>query len=185
MSIEPETKDWTWVLSRACAECGENVGELDVAGCVAKLRALAPQWVEALEGGSGDGAGDGPGPADLTQRPDSRTWSALEYAAHVRDALAVFAQRIELMLVEDSPTFADWDQDAAAVAGKYNEENPARVTAEVENAINASAEMLERLDPATHEREGLRSDGAPFTVTTLSQYFVHDVAHHLVDVKRQ
>ena len=32
-------------------------------------------------------------------------------------------------------------------------------------------------------RTGLRSDGSEFTVLTLGQYFLHDLAHHLVDVR--
>ena len=32
-------------------------------------------------------------------------------------------------------------------------------------------------------RTGLRSDGSEFTVLTLGQYFLHELAHHLVDVR--
>jgi hypothetical protein len=32
------------------------------------------------------------------------------------------------------------------------------------------------------DRRGLRSNGSQFTVLTLGQYFLHDLAHHLVDV---
>ena len=31
-------------------------------------------------------------------------------------------------------------------------------------------------------RTGTRSDGSVFTVESLGQYFLHDLAHHLVDV---
>lgn len=173
MDVEPETKDWTWVLTRRCPQCGENVGTLAVPEMVSKLRSLAPQWKRTA---------NAPGAA---LRPNPNTWSPLEYAAHVRDALAVFAERVELMLTRDSPTFPDWDQNAAALAGNYQAAEPNLVAVEVENAIEASALLLERLEPATYERRGLRSDGASFTVQTLAQYFVHDVAHHLDDAQRQ
>ena len=32
-------------------------------------------------------------------------------------------------------------------------------------------------------RRGRRSDGAAFTVETLGQYYAHDMAHHLWDVR--
>jgi hypothetical protein len=28
MSVEPDTKDWTWVLRQGCPECGAQVGRL-------------------------------------------------------------------------------------------------------------------------------------------------------------
>jgi len=171
MGIEPETKDWTWVLERPCPECGQNVSQLDIAQCAQILRELAPQWRTEIA------------QPQVALRPNDHTWSRLEYGAHVRDALAVFGERIDLMITLDSPTFPDWDQDAAAA--NYGAENPAQVASEVANAIEASADLLDNLDPETHARRGLRSDGAPFTVTSLAQYFVHDVAHHLVDVRAQ
>ena len=171
MGIEPESKDWTWVLSATCFECGANVGTYDIATCAQTLWELQPQWREEIQQ---------PG---VTNRVSRDTWSRLEYGAHVRDALAVFAERVELMLTQESPTFADWDQDAAAA--DYGSQDPRQVAAEVANAIGATAQMLEQLDEADYQRPGLRSDGAPFTVTTLSQYFVHDVIHHLADVRRQ
>lgn len=173
MGIEPESKDWTWVLNRQCPECGENVGTLSIAQMVEKLQSLAPQWRTEISQ---------PG---VAVQNDKNTWSRLQYAAHVRDGLAVFAERVNLMLTADSPTFPDWDQDAAAETGRYSELDPARTATEVAEAIVGAARLLENLDPATYARPGLRSDGAPFTVQTLSQYFTHDVAHHLMDVRRQ
>lgn len=173
MSIEPETKDWTWVLRQECSECGEDVGQLSLADAIERLRELQEPWRVELEQ---------PG---LATRPNDRTWSRLEYACHVRDALAVFRGRVELMLQRDEPTFSDWDQDAAAEAGNYNEADPTKAADEVRAAIDATIEMLSELGPDVIDRRGLRSDGAAFTVLSLTQYFVHDVAHHLVDVRRQ
>jgi hypothetical protein len=34
-------------------------------------------------------------------------------------------------------------------------------------------------------RTGVRSNGSRFTVLTLGQYMLHDLAHHLVDVGAQ
>src|SRR5699024_7004056 len=96
------------------------------------LRELQPQWREEIQQ---------PGVAN---RVSHGAWSRLEYGAHVRDALAVFAERVELMLTLDSPTFADWDQDAAAA--NYGSQDPRQVAAEVANAIGATAQMLEQLD---------------------------------------
>ena len=173
MSIEPETKDWTWVLRKECSECGEDVGQLSLADAINRLRELQDPWRVELE------------QSGLAVRPNDHTWSRLEYARHMRDALAVFRGRVELMLQHDEPTFSDWDQDAAAEVGNYNAADPTKAAGEVRAAIDVTIEMLSELGPDVIDRVGLRSDGAAFTVLSLTQYFVHDAAHHLVDLHRQ
>ena len=89
------------------------------------------------------------------------------------------------MLVEDVPTFANWDQDETAIEDSYAEQDPEVVADEVEAAALALVARLRSLEPEQLERRGLRSDGSEFTVATLSQYLLHDVIHHLWDVTGQ
>lgn len=170
MPIEPDTKDWTWVLERPCPECGTDAAVHSPLTVPHVLREAAVRWQAVLER-----------PAPAT-RPDETTWSPLEYAAHVRDVCGVFVERLALMLTQDHATFADWDQDAAAVAGAYGEQDPQEVAAELTAAATAAAEAFGAVPREQWERSGLRSNGSPFTVRTLSQYFCHDVLHHLHDV---
>lgn len=104
MPITPDTKDWTWVLERPCAECGFSAAGLDYDDIPALVRQNAAAWGPVLARG------------DVAARPDDATWSALEYAAHVRDVFRIFRTRLSLMLSTDDPAFANWDQDATAVA---------------------------------------------------------------------
>lgn len=49
-ALEPDSKDWTWVLTRACAECGFDpaaVHHTEVAGMIRDDAAL---WVPRLHG---------------------------------------------------------------------------------------------------------------------------------------
>jgi hypothetical protein len=127
MAISRDTKDWTWVIERRCAECGFAASELrptDVAGL---LRESAAAWPAVLER------------ADVRQRPNDFTWSPLEYAAHVRDVLRLYRARLALMLETDDPLYENWDQDATAVAGRYNEQDPAVVGAELQFAASVAA----------------------------------------------
>src|SRR5690606_31453299 len=117
-----------------------------------------------------------------TSRTGRTTWSPLEYAAHVRDVCAVCRGRLALLLAEENPTFADWDQDAAAVAGRYGEKDPADVADELAARAGAVGEAFGAVPRDRWERSGLRSNGSRFTVRTLAQYFLHDVLHHLHDV---
>ncbi|PYF99096.1 DinB superfamily protein [Georgenia satyanarayanai] len=170
MAIDPDTKDWTWVLQRPCPECGTEAAAHTPATTAQVLEDAVVRWEAVLRR------------PDVARRPDGSTWSPLEYAAHVRDVCGVFRERLHLILTEDDPTFPNWDQDAAAVAGRYGEQEPAAVAEEL--AVNARAvgADFDAVPQDRWERSGLRSNGSPFTVRTLSQYFLHDVLHHLHDV---
>ena len=75
--------------------------------------------------------------------PTSHVWSPLEYACHVRDVFRICDGRLALMLTEDDPTFANWDQDATAVDDAYGEQDPATVAAEL---VDAASELADRFD---------------------------------------
>src|SRR6185436_8092486 len=119
MGIEPDTKDWTWVLEQRCAECGfdaaafprESVGDL--------IRTNAAAWPAILKR------------PDVSERPGS-AWSPLEYACHVRDVFRIYDYRLGLMLDGDDPHYPNWDQDESAMAERYNEQDPEQVAAELQ-----------------------------------------------------
>ena len=59
------------------------------------------------------------------------------------------------------------------------------VADELESAAEAFVARLASVDSAQLGRKGRRSNGSEFTVASLSQYFLHDVVHHLWDVTGQ
>jgi hypothetical protein len=119
---------------------------------------------------------------DVAERPDEDTWSALEYACHVRDVFSLFDQRLNLMLDTDNARFENWDQDRTAVEKDYANADPAVVSAELTAEGQQIAESFAGVREADWGRKGLRSNGSEFTVLTLAKYFLHDVVHHLHDV---
>ena len=167
--IEPDTKDWTWVLERPCPECGFDASACPPEAVAGLVRGNAEAWRRLLDDG-----------AIRPGRPDDATWSPLEYACHVRDVYRRYRDRIELMLARDDPSFPNWDQDASAVDDRYDEQDPARVVAELQAAAEALAARLDGV--AEWDRPGRRSDGASFTVATIARYMVHDPIHHHWDV---
>ena len=170
MAIEPETKDWTWVLERACPECGFDANSVSVENAPALIRDNAARWPAVLER------------PDCRERPRHDRWSPLEYACHVRDVFRLFDSRLHLMLDDDDPTFANWDQDETAVADRYGEQDPTTVAAELVVAADTLSQSFEGITAEQRERPGRRSDGARFTVETFARYLVHDPVHHLWDV---
>jgi hypothetical protein len=172
MAIVPDTKNWTWVLDETCSDCGYDGPATEFREVPRLVRENAAAWPAALAA------------PDAAVRPDDRTWSALEYGAHVRDVFRVFDERLALMLREEAPAFANWDQDATAVADRYSEQQPAAVAAELVAAAEVVAARFEVVADEQLGRTGLRSDGSAFTVESLARYFVHDPVHHLHDVRR-
>lgn len=166
----PDEKDWTWVVERTCTECGYDAAAVASGDIADRVLTLTAPWLERLAS------------ADVGVRPAATTWSPLEYGCHVRDVCRVFTERTTLMLTEDSPTFANWDQDIAAVDGAYHQQDPAAVGRELAAAARAWAELHRSVPEDAWDRPGLRGNGAAFTVTTLGRYGLHDLAHHLVDV---
>ena len=170
VAIVPDTKDWTWVLREPCAECGLTAADVPPADVAARVRAAVPRWRAVLAR------------PDARDRPDESTWSPLEYACHVRDVCHVFDERLVLMLERDDPLFDNWDQDATAVEERYREQDPAQVADELASEAETIAGRFAAVRPDQADRAGRRSNGSVFTVTTLAQYFLHDLVHHEQDV---
>lgn len=170
MAIVPDDKSWTWVLERACPECGFDAPAFPREQVGAMVRANAAAWVEVLAR-----------PDAATRVRDDR-WSALEYACHVRDVLRIYDGRLDRMLTEDGPRYENWDQDATAVADRYGEQDPAVVAAEIAAVAPVLADRFDAVVGEQWQRTGYRSDGAAFTIESFARYFVHDPIHHLWDV---
>lgn len=169
-TIVPDDKDWTWVLHQPCPDCAFDAEVLDVSATGDAVRALASAFTDRLASPS------------VRVRPTMSQWSTLEYACHVRDVFELFDERLHLMLDEDDPLFANWDQDVTAVEQRYAEQDPTRVGDELTVAAQAIARSFDAIEPDQWHRVGRRSDGARFTVDSFARYFLHDPVHHLWDI---
>jgi len=172
MPIEPDSKDWTWVVERRCPECGFDAPALARDQIAVLVRSNAQSWLAILAE-----------PAELLRRRvgDNR-WSPLEYSCHVRDVFRIYQGRLDLMLTEDYPTYPNWDQDRTAVEDRYNDQDPLVVASELAAAADGLAATFQSVNGATWDRRGSRSDGARFTVDRFGRYMIHDPIHHLHDV---
>ena len=171
MTLVPDDKDWTWVLERPCEECGFDAGAVAATAVAAMLRDSRDRWTTTLTTR-----------ADVRDRPRPDTWSPLEYGCHVRDVVVIYTTRIRRMLDEDGPHYDNWDQDQTALTSNYAGQDPAAVADELIRASDELASLFDDVAASQWARTGFRSDGAAFTVDTISRYFIHDLVHHLHDV---
>jgi len=168
---EADDKDWTWVLERPCPDCGADVGGLSMAEVAELNRSTAASFADVLTNRS-----------DVRDRPAPETWSPLEYGCHVRDVFNLFAERLDLMLNEDDPMFANWNPNITQEAERYDLQDPKTVAGQLVTSANAIADRFDNLTADQLQRVGRRSDGASFTVETFARYEIHDPVHHLWDV---
>jgi hypothetical protein len=168
--IEPDNKDWTWVIVQRCPECGFDGSTERHTDVAARIVADAGEWPRRL------------GAVDVTVRPLPAVWSVLEYGCHVRDVHRIFNDRVGLMLSHDDPRFPNWDQDATAIRDDYGSQDPATVASELVDAARAVADTYERVPPDGWARRGLRSNGSEFTIASIAVYHLHDIVHHAHDV---
>jgi hypothetical protein len=173
VNIPPDTKDWTWVLSEPCPECGFDASSPAREDLAALVIEVSDGWQRAMT--------DRP---DVRARPAPTVWSPLEYACHVRDVFALATYRVGLMIDEFDPLFANWDQDATAISDDYGSQDAGTVVADLTARAEEFSGALDRVDDDQWDRRGRRSDGAVFTVESFGRYLLHDPIHHLTDVTR-
>ena len=162
-----------------CRECGFSDESVTVADAVVALQKFGRRYraplTRFLPGENGD--------ALLRQRPQPGVWSALEYAAHVRDVFGWYDERVRRSLVEDRPQFDGPDPDDVAEAERYNEQDPVAVADE----LTASAERLAGTFEAVPEQALGRvhvRNGQERSVLFTARRAVHEGNHHLLDIGR-
>jgi hypothetical protein len=167
--------DWTKVQQEPCPECGFDPNKVLVSDLARAIQADGVTWSEWLIEAVDDPA------IDLRSRPGSGVWSPLEYASHVRDVDALFAERITRMLNEDNPELGWWDHEVAAVEERYNAQEAADVaTALTDNAMEL-ARVLTTVPADGWRRTATRRADESFTVAGLARFALHESSHHRKD----
>ena len=168
LSLDPARPLKPWVMGIAVNRCRTWLTQ----------RTRRPEPVDYLHD-----VAPGP-PADDAAELAAEIKAALgELRLEYRSVFVLFHERLDRMLTEDAPAFANWDQDVTAVERRYDLADPAEVAREL---VATGAVIADRFDAVAGdqwERTGTRSDGATFTVESFARYFLHDPVHHVHDVR--
>ena len=162
----------------SCPECGLDYESMPAAEAIAAIRGLPRRYrapLTRLLPGEDDSV--------LRARPEPETWSALEYAAHVRDVLRWYDGWVRQILAEDRPTLEGMAPDEAVVADRYNEQDPVAVADELAANAEALATTLEGVPEDAWERVGRRR-GEERSITLHARRAAHEGSHHLLDIGR-
>src|SRR5688500_6316930 len=108
-----------------CEECGFDATRLTTADATTALRSFGRRWTETFKDVHVD---------VLRARPSPDTWSALEYAAHTRDTIAMNSWGMNEVLKGENPSFPDIQPDPPAKVAAdhgYNASDPSTVLHEL------------------------------------------------------
>jgi DinB superfamily len=158
----------------ACEDCGfawVQIGREEIA----PRSVAAAQQIAAAIAASADRS---------LVRPTPERWSALEYAAHVRDVFLTIRDRLVIGLVEDEPGFKPMYRDERVSLGLYRSDTATDLAAEVVAAANMLARLFEAIDPQQLNRIVQYGFPGPLprTLLWMGQQAVHESEHHLADV---
>ena len=163
-----------------CEECGFNFEAVSPADGIAALRALPRRYraplTRFLPGEDGE--------AVVRQRPDETTWSALEYAAHMRDVIMLWGWALNAVLKDDRPTIPPPSQsELDDVSSNYATLDPATVADELAANAERMAAKADGVDEGGWTRAG-DFGGDDITALDILRKVNHEGHHHLLDIGR-
>ena len=123
--------------------------------------------------------------AAAQRRTDPESWSALEYASHVRDVLLSIRDRVILALVLDHPTGTPLYREERIALGTYRLDSPEDVADELAIVGRLLGRTLRALPEGATSRTMVYSPLTPFDVTIswMAAQAAHEAEHHLADAR--
>ena len=138
------------------------------------LRAL-PDQIEGLVQGLSEDA--------LGWRPSPEEWSIKEVCCHLRDSFEIDGERIRLMLSEDEPFLAAYDQEALARERDYQNESMPLVLAALRAFSGGLAYLLENLGEEEWQRTGQHEERGPISIAQYAQLLADHARQHLEQIR--
>ena len=119
---------------------------------------------------------------ELERRPGPDKWSVREIVHHLGDSEMTAAVRLRLLLAQDRPVIHGYDQDEFARRLHYD--RPHESSLELFRCVRlATAELLDRLEPADWLREGTHSESGRYTVETWLKIYADHAHRHARQIR--
>lgn len=121
--------------------------------------------------------------AELDARPAPGKWSVRQIVHHLADSEMTAAIRLRLLLAQDRPAIAAYDQDEFARRLSYDRPIHASLAA-FKAARETTGEILDRLAEADWQREGTHSEVGRYSVTTWLEIYANHAHGHAEQIQR-
>ena len=158
----------------ACERCRLAYRELSVDRCL-ELVTGSVTTLAALLASADD--------LRLRRRPEPRTWSAIEYACHVRDVLSVFALRVHRGVHEDRPSLDPMYNDWRAERFGYSQVAVDVLLDELRIGVEGFVAEVRSVPDDAWSRPVVRRPDEVRTVLWVVRQAAHECVHHLADVR--
>jgi hypothetical protein len=155
--------------------CGFDPRTVSPADAAVAVRSYPRRFRALLVGPDGD---EEPTPEDLVlRRPPGGGWSALEHAAWVAEVMALAAEALERIRLQDHPSVtveppAPAATELGAVLGRMEEE------------AERLAQSIGRVDAHDWKRVGRLAEGGEASALDVARHAVHQGSHHLRETER-
>jgi hypothetical protein len=166
-----------------CDSCGFVYEDVAVGAVAGIVRGFGPRYREVLLDTAGpEGTRD---ERAARTRPSPTTWSALEYACHVRDVLLVQRDRAVAALVHVRPSFPPMHRDERVELAHYDSQGLETVADQIEMAADLFALVFDDLNQEQLRRSLVYNFPEPTErdLAWLGRHTVHEGEHHLVDIR--
>ena len=112
------------------------------------------------------------------KRPADGKWSILENACHLRDIEFIYAERFTKTAFQERPHYWMLDNDRAALALRYSEQDPRAVAKEFASRRADTLTLLRALPHAAWQRTGVHPLRGELTLEALAEHLArHDESH--------
>jgi 8-oxo-dGTP pyrophosphatase MutT (NUDIX family) len=166
-------------FAQDCDECGFVYDETDATGAAGAIRAGVAALADLLRTTPA---------AEAHRRPAPDVWSMVEYGCHVRDVLLVQRERVLLArhATDGPPELAAMLRDERVASEGYNDLDGDDVARQLTDAASLFANVLDRLDEDAWDRTLVYRFPVVWerTLRWVAVHTVHEVQHHLHDVRR-
>lgn len=165
-----------------CEECGFDASAVSEESAEEDIRILGPRYHAAL-------TTLGPGhdkDTDVRRRPSRETWSALEYAAHMRDVIAMWGWGLHRTLIDERPELPASDPDLpdrVASEAAYNTQDLTAVVLELTANAERMANKVATINSVQWRRTARFGD-VEVTPLWIVRKVAHEGQHHLQDVEK-
>src|SRR5205807_571169 len=103
----------------------------------------------------------------LRTSPTAGVWSPIQYAAHTRDMMRVFGDRILRAVAEDNPS-VPWFDPGGEEWRRYNELDPSEIATNIARQAERLAAILDDRKKEDWSRTAMRDGVDRFTVAGLA-----------------